>query len=181
MITLIKNEVLPEGEMEGCTEGCEHLFRCLLDLCLITMFACPALILHLYMWSARWLPPPPLSLSPLSLTFILCWFPVQQPILWPWCQMGEVPSLSINTPTLLNSMQDKNGLKLTMNAQHFSPPSVLPALCCSFHPSSIRYVYQLKRIIVRESTLSVWSLEIIEELKVTRRGRERGKKRAGIK
>lgn len=154
-----------------------------LEVCLICVWLLCLLVLHSFCICICDLPddsPTPLSLT-LVLTFILCWFPLQQPLLWPWSQMGEVPSLSINTPTLLNSMQDKNGLKLTMNAQHFSPPPVLPALCCSFHPSAIRYVYQLKRIIVRESTLSVWSLEIIEELKVTRRGRERGKKKASIK
>lgn len=154
-----------------------------LEVCLICVWLLCLLVLHSFCICICDLPDdsPTPSRSPLSLTCILCWFPLQQPFLWPWCQMGEVPSLSINTPTLLNSMQDERGLKLTMNAQHFSPPSVLPALRCSFHPYSIRYVYQLKRIIVRESTLSVWSLEIIEELKVTRRGRERGKKSAGIK
>lgn len=60
---------------------------------------------------------------------------------------------------------------LSTNQQHFSQPSVLSALCCAFHPSSARYAYQLKQIIVNESKLLVWSLKIID-LKWTGIGEE---------
>lgn len=60
-------EVTLKGEMEGCSEGHKHLFRGLLDLCLITMFTCPdfALVCVMRQMISQ------LSLS-LSFTFVLC-------------------------------------------------------------------------------------------------------------
>lgn len=134
-----------QGEIEGCTEIHKHSLRGILDFCVSL-----PLQWYMHVWSARCLPC--LTVLTVSFTFVPCWFYHSVAFLMlHWRQMGQVPFLSINTPTLLNKIQDKNGVKLTMNAKHFSPPPVPSALCCSFHPSSVRYAYQHKRIIVHKS------------------------------
>lgn len=132
-----------------------------LEGCLICVWLLCLLVLHWFFHLYVWVPNEPRHAPRLYPSdFFRVDFSLQQPLLWPWCRMGKAMPFSINTPTWLNSMQDKSGLKLTMNAQECSTP---PVPWIVYEICFIIFFY-LKQIIVCESPLCL----ITEELQVTR-------------